>query len=171
MGQTTWQRDIMSRQRCHLFDSHESEVLFFMFKHYSLTVWEKTIPLGGGKQPRENETVWERMEMILLLHETEPSGSEARVNDQGCLRNSSPQLGRWVPTQWSSNSSAMADTAGAPSQPCAGKWPWSPFCKKCLHERETQAHKMYLYSTSPWLSWEVSVASNINKFRLWGTIQ
>lgn len=46
----------------------------------------------GGKQPREK---WNslRMEMILLLHETEPSGREARVNDQRTLMRESAQAG------------------------------------------------------------------------------
>jgi len=71
---------IKSRQRCYLLDSHESEVLFLLFKHYS-DIWEKTIP-RGGEEPRENGAVWERMEMILLLHKTQPGGREARVNDE-----------------------------------------------------------------------------------------
>lgn len=52
------------------------------------------------------------MEMILLLHEAEPSGREARVNDQ---RLSTKQLSQhWVPTQWGNNNSATAGTAEAP---------------------------------------------------------
>ena len=54
------------------------------------------------------------MEMILLLHKTEPSGREARVNDQ---RPSTKQLASAsVLGAYSvNNSSAMSGTAGAPS--------------------------------------------------------
>lgn len=53
-GQTR-RRDTKSRQRCSLFESHESEVLFLMFKHYSLTVERK-------QSPREEESSQDKME-------------------------------------------------------------------------------------------------------------
>lgn len=54
VGQTR-QRDTKSRQRCCLFKSHESEVLFLMFKHYSSTVERKQCP-------REEESSQDKME-------------------------------------------------------------------------------------------------------------
>lgn len=47
--------ETQSRQRCSLFESHESEVLFLMFKHYSLTVERK-------QSPREEESSQDKME-------------------------------------------------------------------------------------------------------------
>ena len=35
ISETDNRTKIKSRQRCYLLDSHESEVLFFLFKHYS----------------------------------------------------------------------------------------------------------------------------------------
>lgn len=53
--QTAGWRDTKSRQRCYLFESHESEVLFLMFKRYSLTVERK-------QSPWEEESSQDKME-------------------------------------------------------------------------------------------------------------
>ena len=51
ISETDNRTKIKSRQRCYLLDSHESEVLFLLFKHYS-DILEKTIP---GEEERSQE--------------------------------------------------------------------------------------------------------------------
>jgi len=105
---------IKSRQRCYLLDSHESEVLFLLFKHYS-DIWEKNNPSGRRGAKRKWSSLRKNGNDSVAPQDTARwEGSQGKWSE-AVYKTARLSWSTGVPILWSNKQSAMSGTTGAPS--------------------------------------------------------